>query len=32
VVNAWSQAQRDKKPVLLRVRREGQSVFVAVEG
>jgi serine protease Do len=32
VANAWSQAQRDKKPVLLRVRREGQSVFVAVEG
>jgi serine protease Do len=30
VANAWAEAQRQKKPILLRVRREGQSLFVAV--
>ncbi|MDF2811656.1 MAG: Do family serine endopeptidase [Microvirga sp.] len=30
VADAWTQAQRDKKPVLLRVRRDGQYLFVAV--
>jgi serine protease Do len=32
VAQAWSQAQKDKKPVLLRILRDGQSVFVAVTG
>ncbi|MBA1159322.1 Do family serine endopeptidase [Microvirga mediterraneensis] len=30
VAQAWSQAQKDKKPVLLRVKRDGQYLFVAV--
>jgi serine protease Do len=30
VANAWAEAQKQKKPILLRVRREGQFLFVAV--
>jgi serine protease Do len=30
IANAWSEAQRQKKPVLLRVKREDQYLFVAV--
>jgi len=30
VANAWAQAQKDKKPVLLRVRREDQYLFLAI--
>ncbi|NBJ13473.1 Do family serine endopeptidase [Microvirga sp. SYSU G3D207] len=30
VAQAWSQAQKDKRPVLLRIMRDGQSLFVAV--
>jgi serine protease Do len=31
VASAWTQAQQQKKPILLRVRRDGQYLFVAVE-
>jgi serine protease Do len=31
VANAWTEAQKEKKPILLRVRRDGQYLFVAVE-
>jgi serine protease Do len=30
VASAWAEAQRQNKPILLRVRREGQFLFVAV--
>jgi serine protease Do len=30
VAQAWSQAQKDKKPVLLRIMRGSQALFVAV--
>lgn len=30
VANAWVEAQKRKKPILLRIRREGQLLFVAV--
>ncbi len=30
VAEEWSRAQREKKPILLRVKRDGQYVFVAV--
>jgi len=30
VAQAWTQAQKDKRPVLLRIMRDGQSLFVAV--
>ena len=30
VANAWTEAQRQKRPILLRVRREGQYLFVAI--
>ncbi|MEZ0171353.1 DegQ family serine endoprotease [Microvirga sp. TS319] len=30
VANAWSQAQQNKRPVLLRVKREDQYLFVAI--
>jgi hypothetical protein len=30
VAQAWSQAQKDKKPVLLRIMRGIQALFVAV--
>ncbi len=32
VSSAWSDAQKQKKPVLLRVKREDQYLFVAVTG
>ena len=32
VAQAWSQAQKDKMPVLLRIIRDGLSLFVAVTG
>jgi serine protease Do len=32
VANAWSEAQKQKKPVLLRVKREDQYLFVAITG
>jgi serine protease Do len=28
--NTWAEAQKQKKPILLHVRREGQFLFVAV--
>ncbi|MFC4174909.1 Do family serine endopeptidase [Microvirga sp. GCM10011540] len=31
VASAWAEAQRQKKPVLLRVRRDDQYLFVAIE-
>jgi serine protease Do len=31
VGNAWTEAQKQKRPILLRVRRDGQYLFVAVE-
>jgi serine protease Do len=30
VANAWSEAQKQNKPILLRVRRNDQYLFVAV--
>jgi serine protease Do len=30
VAQAWSQAQKDKRPVLLRVKRDGEFLFVAI--
>jgi len=32
VANAWAEAQRQNRPVLLRISRQGQALFVAVEG
>lgn len=32
VASAWAEAQGQNRPVLLRVNRNGQSRFVAVEG
>jgi serine protease Do len=30
VAEEWTRAQREKKPLLLRVKRDGQYLFVAV--
>jgi serine protease Do len=30
VAEEWTRAQREKKPILLRVKRDGQYLFVAV--
>jgi serine protease Do len=32
IANAWSEAQKQQKPILLRVKREDQYLFVAVTG
>jgi serine protease Do len=32
VANAWAEARRQNRPILLRVSRQGQVLFVAVEG
>jgi serine protease Do len=32
IVDEWTKARRDNRPLLLRIRRDGQYLFVAVGG